>query len=73
MFNIIKQVIKYQDVLYVIKRILKESSIKEEFVQEYKEFLAADIVLKKDGMYYFANKIDEVETLPEEEQTEQEV
>ena len=73
MFNIIKQVIKYQDVLYVIKRILKESSIKEEFVQEYKEFLAADIVLKKDGMYYFANKIDEVEALPEEEQIEQEV
>jgi hypothetical protein len=72
MFNLVKQVVNYQDSLYIIKRMLKESSIKEEFVQEYKEFLVADIVLKKDGMYYFANKIDEVEAIPEEEQTEQE-
>jgi hypothetical protein len=40
--------------------MIKETSIKEEFVQEYKEWIACDTVLRKDGMYYFANKIEEV-------------
>jgi hypothetical protein len=66
MFNLVKQVVNYQDSLYIIKRMIKETSIKEEFVQEYKEWIACDTVLRKDGMYYFANKIEEV---VEEEQS----
>jgi hypothetical protein len=59
MFNLVKQVINFQDSLYIIKRVLRETNIKEEFVQEYKEWIGCDTVLRKDGMYYFANKIEE--------------
>jgi hypothetical protein len=64
MFNLVKQVVNFQDNLYIIKRIIKETNIKEEFVQEYKEFIGTDTVLKKDGIYYFANKIEEAQTIP---------
>jgi hypothetical protein len=70
MFNIVKQVINFQDNLYIIKRVLRETNIKEEFVQEYKEWIGCDTVLRKDGMYYFAIKINEVQTIPEEGQLE---
>jgi hypothetical protein len=66
MFNLVKQVINFQDTLYIIKRTIKETRIKEEFVQEYKEFLGADAVLKKDGMYYFVNRIEEAQIIEEE-------
>lgn len=65
MFNLVKQVINFQDTLYIIKRVLKETNIKEEFVQEYKEFIGTDMVLKKDGMYYFVIKIEEIQPIPE--------
>jgi hypothetical protein len=70
MFNLVKQIVNFQDSLYIIKRVLRETNIKEEFVQEYKEWIGCDTVLKKDGMYYFANKINEVQTIPEEGQLE---
>ena len=65
MFNLVKQIVNFQDSLYIIKRVLRETNIKEEFVQEYKEWIGCDTVLRKDGMYYFANKIDEVQIIPE--------
>ena len=66
MFNLVKQVIDFQGTLYIIKRTIKETRIKEEFVQEYKEFLGADAVLKKDGIYYFVNRIEEAQIIEEE-------
>lgn len=59
MFNIVKQVINFQDTLYIIKRTIKEEFIKEEFVQEYKDYINADSVLKREGVYYFVSKIEE--------------
>ena len=70
MFNLTKQVVNFQDNLYIIKRAIKETNIKEKFVQEYKEWIGCDTILKKDGMYYFAIKIDEVQIIPEEGQLE---
>jgi hypothetical protein len=70
MFNLVKKVINFQDNLYIIKRTIKETSIKEEFVLEYKEYIGADTVLKKDGLYYFAIKIDEAQIIPETGQLE---
>ena len=67
MFTIGKQVINWENNLYIIKRTLKETSIKEEFVQEYKEFIYADTVLKKNGMYYFVVKIEEAQLVEEDE------
>ena len=36
MFTIAKQIVDWNGDLYSVKRALKESSIKEEFTQEYK-------------------------------------
>ena len=66
MFTISKQVVVWNGSLYIIKRTIKETSIKEELVQEYKEYICADTVLKKDGMYYFAQKIEEAQLVEEE-------
>jgi hypothetical protein len=67
MFTISKQVVDWDGNLYIIKRTLKETSIKEEFVQEYKEYICADTVLKKNGMYYFVIKIEEAQLVEEEQ------
>lgn len=66
MFTIAKQIVDWNGELYSVKRALKESSIKEEFTQEYKEYLGADVVLKKNGMYYFVEKIDEAQIVEED-------
>ena len=63
MFNLVRPVVDFQGTLFIIKRTIKESTINSEFVQEYKEFIGADAVLKKEGMYYFVNKIEEAEII----------
>lgn len=72
MFAIVKHILEWNGDLYVIKRTVKEVTIKEEFVQEYKEYLNADTVLKRNGMYYFIEKINEAQ-IEEEETKEDEV
>ena len=59
MFNLNRQVIEFQGTLYIVKRLIKESSIKTQHVQDYKEEIHADTVLKKDNLFYFVNKIEE--------------
>ena len=61
MFNLVRPVIDFQGTLYIIKRTIKETTIPEENVQGYKEFLGCDSVLKKEGLYYFVNKIEEAQ------------
>lgn len=69
MFNLNRQVIDFQDNLYILKRIVKEEFIAESFVTEYKEWIGCDTVLKKDGLYYFVNKIDEAQIVEEDNKT----
>lgn len=55
--------IKFQDNLFVVKRL-----IKEEFnpnVEVWKEHLGADTVLKKDGVLYFLELVPELEIIEE--------
>jgi len=66
MFTISKQVVNWEDSLYIIKRTLKESTMPEEFANEYKEYIGVDKVLKKNGMYYFVVKIEEAQLVEEE-------
>jgi len=61
MFNLVRPVVDFQGTLYIIKRTIKEATIPEENVQGYKEFLGCDSVLKKEGLYYFVNKIEEAQ------------
>ena len=63
MFNLNRQVINFNDVLFIVKRVIKEEYIKAEFVQEYKDYLACDTVLKKDNLFYFVNKVEEAEII----------
>ena len=66
MFNLVRPVVDFQGTLYIIKRTIKEANIPEENVQEYKKFLGCDSVLKKEGMYYFVNKIEEAQIVTED-------
>lgn len=66
MFTISKQVVNWEDNLYIIKRTLKESTMPEEFANEYKEYIGTDKVLKKNGIYYFAQKIEEAQLVEED-------
>ena len=66
MFSIVKQVIDWNGSLYIIKRSLKEDRLPEDLIQEYKEFVLADAVVKKDGILHFIQKIDEAQIVKEE-------
>ena len=61
MFNLNRQVIDFQGTLYILKRTVKEEYIDSQFVQEYREWIGCDTVLKKDNLYYFVNKIEEAQ------------
>jgi hypothetical protein len=63
MFNLNRQFINFQDTLFIVKRIIKEEHIKAEFIQEYKDYLVCDTVLKKDNLFYFVNKVEEAEII----------
>lgn len=67
MFAIVKQVINWNGDLYIIKRSIKESRLPEDLIQEYKEFVLADTVVRKDGVLHFIQKIDEAQIVEEEE------
>jgi hypothetical protein len=67
MFSIVKQVINWNGDLYIIKRSLKEDRLPEDLIQEFKEFVLADAVVKKDGILHFIQKIDEAQIVEEEE------
>jgi hypothetical protein len=66
MFSIVKQVIDWNGDLYIIKRSLKEDRLPEDLIQEFKEFVLADTVVKKDGILHFIQKIDEAQIVEEE-------
>jgi hypothetical protein len=65
MFNIVKPVLNFNDTLYILKRTFKETTMPEELVQGYKKYIGADAVLKKNGVYYFVNRIDEAQIVEE--------
>jgi hypothetical protein len=66
MFSIVKQVIDWNGSLYIIKRSLKEDRLPEDLIQEFKEFVLADAVVKKDGILHFIQKIDEAQIVEED-------
>lgn len=59
MFSICKQIVHFNDDLYVVKRYIKESEKLD--VDFLKVYFDADLVLKKDGIYYFTQKIETLE------------
>lgn len=59
MFSICKQVVGFNDELFLIKKALKESEKLD--VDFLKTYFGVDTVLKKDGILYFAEKIQNLE------------
>lgn len=54
--------LKFQDNLYIIKRILKEEYNPN--IEAWKEHLGSDLVLKKEGILYFLESVPDLEILP---------
>lgn len=63
MFTVARQFVDWEDSLYWVKRQIKETSIKEELIHEYKEYIGADTVLRKNGYLFYVMKVDEAEVL----------
>lgn len=62
MFSICKQFVYFGEDLFVIKRTIKESEKLD--VDFLKVYFDADLVLKKDGMYFFTQKVETLEYEP---------
>jgi hypothetical protein len=59
MFN--NQTLEWNGDSYIIKRILKETDIHEKMVMSFKEHIAAETILKRNGHYFFVDKVEDVE------------
>ena len=58
MFNY--QIIDYNGKKYLVKRIIKESSLKPNFDQQVlKQWTMSDTLLRKDGYFYCCETIEE--------------
>ena len=63
MFTVTKQFVEWDGSLYWIKRQIKEESINPDLIHEYKEYICADTVLRKNGYLFYAVKVDEAQVI----------
>jgi hypothetical protein len=63
MFTITKQFVEWDGSLYWVKRQIKEESIQSDLIHEYKEYIGADTILKKNGYLFYVFKVDEAEVV----------
>jgi hypothetical protein len=63
MFEIKKQVVHWEDKLYVIKRSFRDTG--EIPIRACKKYYQADKIARKDGYYFMLEEIKEVEILEE--------
>lgn len=60
--------IKVQDELYVVKKTIKETTLViPPDVEYFKQYYDCDTIFKKDGVFYFVEKIQDAEIIPDEE------
>jgi len=57
-----KEFLTFNDTLYYIMRIVKEED--QPIVDNWKEYLQADIVLKKQNLFYFLRSVPDLEIIP---------
>lgn len=64
------QFIEYNDKKLLVKRIIRESHLKKDFDQKIlKKWTKSDVLLRKDGMFYCCETIQEAKIIdPEEKQ-----
>jgi hypothetical protein len=63
MKEIKKQVVEWDDTLWVVKRMIPDSYKID--IPGYKEYLGADKVAKKNGYYFFLEEVKEVGIIEE--------
>ena len=63
-----RQLINVNGQLYLVKRILREDAVKN--VDAAKELLSCEYAFRKDGFLYFCDSVPEIETINEDEQTQ---
>lgn len=56
------QFIKYDDKLYILKKTLKEEYNPN--IEVWKDYLGADLVLKKENVLYFVELVPDLEIIP---------
>ena len=62
------QFINYNNKLFLVKRIFKESELKPDFdTNVMKEWTRTDVLLKKDGMLYCCETIPDAEIIQQQE------
>ena len=61
MYPLTKQFIPFNEKLFLVKRILKEEHGPN--IDAWKEYLGVDIVLRKEGLLYFLETVEELEIL----------
>ena len=57
-----KEFIEFNNTLYYIVKIIREDD--KPIIDTFKEYLQADIVLKKEGKFYFLRSVPELEIIP---------
>ena len=57
-----KDFLTFNDTLYYIMRIIKEED--KPIVDTWKEYLQADIVLKKENLFYFLRSVPDLDIIP---------
>lgn len=62
MYTISKQFIPFNDKLFLVKKIIKEEQ--RPVVDVWKEHLRADTVLRKEGLLYFLETVEDLEIIP---------
>ena len=68
MVNVIfgKAFVDYNNTRYYVTRIVKESH--NPIIEAWKDYLVCDTVLKRDGYYYFCQKVDDAQVIEEDGQ-----
>ena len=61
-----KEIIRHNDLLYIVKELYPEHAIKADKVQELKELLECDILLRKNGILLYCEQIAEAEVITED-------
>lgn len=57
-----KYYIPFQDRLFLVKKIIKEED--NPIIEEWKEHLGCDTVLKKENLLYFLQEVVDLEIIP---------
>lgn len=64
------ETLNFNDKRYVVIRILNMNVLEDDEVLKFRDYCHAEIVLKRDGKYYFCNEITEVHPIMPEKTPE---